>query len=55
MSKAEEEFSAAFGHDWEERLGADTLIHFMASRFSLPSYFLGVPSGSFRLKRHPVL
>lgn len=51
MNGAQKEFSAVFGHDWESRLDSDTTAHFMESRFSLPSYFLGVPSGDYRVEK----
>ncbi|NLI70918.1 MAG: alpha/beta hydrolase fold domain-containing protein [Firmicutes bacterium] len=51
ISGAEKEFRAVYGHDWEERLDTDTTAHFMESRFSLPSYFLGTPSGNYRVEK----
>lgn len=48
-ARAERDFSAAFGKDWPERIGPAEEPVFSEIYFSLPAYFMGYPSGEYRV------
>ncbi len=51
IADAELSFAHAFGADWEERLDHEHKEHFRPYEFSLPAYFLSIPTTHYEYKR----
>lgn len=49
--RAEESFSEAFGKDWREGIDNNAERYFLKRSFSVPSYFLGIQTNDFLVKR----
>ncbi len=50
-AKAEKEFTVAFGSNLEGRIAPSVQKHFSQIPFSLPAYFLGIPSGGYLVEK----
>ncbi len=50
-ARAKKDFNAAFGENWSDRIAPAAEANMLKTTLSLPTYFLGYPSGDYRVIR----